>query len=122
MITSFRETELTQRLETVEKLDEAPKHSAEEQEQLEQDYENRAIMTQTFDMDLPPSDDDDYEEYDSDDEPELDELPLLHWKSSDDIAPQVQIDAQQAAKDFADQERMRLLYVALTIPPGLQLL
>jgi ATP-dependent helicase/nuclease subunit A len=36
------------------------------------------------------------------------------WKSADAIAPEIQIKAKQAAKEFADQERMRLLYVALT--------
>ena len=36
------------------------------------------------------------------------------WKSSAEIAPEAQLDAQAAAKEFADQERMRLLYVALT--------
>nr|WP_323778058.1 double-strand break repair helicase AddA [Amylibacter sp.] len=36
------------------------------------------------------------------------------WKSPEDLAPAVQNDAKEAAKEFADQERMRLLYVALT--------
>ena len=36
------------------------------------------------------------------------------WKSPEDMSPMVQKDAKEAAKDFADQERMRLLYVALT--------
>jgi ATP-dependent helicase/nuclease subunit A len=35
------------------------------------------------------------------------------WKSSE-MAPDVELDAKAAAKEFVDQERMRLLYVALT--------
>jgi ATP-dependent helicase/nuclease subunit A len=36
------------------------------------------------------------------------------WKSPKDIMPLAQIEGAAAAKEFAEQERMRLLYVALT--------
>ncbi len=36
------------------------------------------------------------------------------WKSPKEVMPAAQMEAATAAKDFADQERMRLLYVALT--------
>jgi ATP-dependent helicase/nuclease subunit A len=36
------------------------------------------------------------------------------WKSPKDMMPKAQMDAGAAAKEFAEQERMRLLYVALT--------
>lgn len=36
------------------------------------------------------------------------------WKSPKELMPMAQMEAAAAAKDFAEQERMRLLYVALT--------
>lgn len=64
-------------LQRAEQATDQQKHHTTEAE--EQEYENRAIMTQTFDtMDLPPGTSDeeeyDYEQYDSEEEPELDKF------------------------------------------------
>ena len=62
---------------------ETDEHSKIRQE-VEQDCENRNIATQNFDMDLPPSDDEEYEEYDSEDEPEMDKFGNYIMKGSKD--------------------------------------
>ena len=63
---------------------ETDEHSKIRQQQ-DQDCENRLIATQDFDMDLPPSDDEEYEDYDSEDEPELDKFGNFIVKEKKDV-------------------------------------